>query len=227
MKLACFAGAGRTTALFAPWQALVPGWLALVPIEMPGRGARSEEAPVASMPALIDRLLPEVDALGERVALFGHSLGAKIAFELARRLPAEPVHLFVAASPSRRFPSWGRGLHLAPRDELIAEVKRLAGSPPRLFEDRALVDLLLPRLRADLQLAVEYDPLPGPPLRCPLTAFAGARDPDIIVHDVAGWRRHTRGAFQLRTLDAGHHFVRERAGEIVGDIVRALHQEGP
>jgi medium-chain acyl-[acyl-carrier-protein] hydrolase len=224
VRLVCLASAGRTTALFVAWRALVPPWLTLAPIELPGRGARSHEAPLGSMPALVDRLLPEVLAGGERIALFGHSLGAKIAFELARRVPT--AHLFVAASPSERFPSWGQGLHLLPQKELVAEIRRLGEVPARLLDDERLVELLLPMIRADFRLAVEYQPPAGPPLDCPLTAFAGAGDPHITVEDVAGWRRHTRGAFWLRTVAAGHHFVRERAAELVGEIAAALTEEG-
>ena len=69
--------------------------------------------------------------------------------------------------------------------------------------------------------------LSGPTLDCPLTAFAGAHDPNIAVDDVAGWKRHTTGSFQLVRLDAGHYFVRERNADLVGEIVRALAKEGP
>jgi surfactin synthase thioesterase subunit len=226
MKLVCLASAGRTTAQFVAWRALLPASITLAPIEIPGRGARSHEPPIGSMPALIDRLLPEVMAAragAERIALFGHSLGAKIAFELARIVPA--AHLFVAASPSHRFPSWGQGLHLKPRRELLDEIKRIGDTPARLLDDDELVDLLLPSMRADFQLAVEYEPPASPTLACPLTAFAGARDPHITVEDIAGWRRHTRSGFYLHTLDAGHGLVRERAAELASTIAAALTQE--
>jgi surfactin synthase thioesterase subunit len=182
------------------------------------------------MSALVDRLLPELLALDDRpFAVFGHSLGAKIGFEAVRRLAAHgrrPVHLFVAASPADRFPGWGRGLHLRPRDELVAELRRLGGTPPRVLEDERLVDLFLPMVRADLQLAVEYDVSPGAPLDCPLTAFAGTLDPDITVLDVAGWQRHTHGRFRLVPLLAGHHFMRERAAELVAEIAGEIERQG-
>lgn len=229
MRLACFAHAGSSTAQFAAWRRLVPDWIALAPIELPGRGARSGEAPIASMPELVERLLPELLELDDRpLALFGHSLGAKVGFELARRLAERgraPAHLFVAASPADRYPARGRGLHLRPRDELVAELKRIGAAPERVLDDARLVNLLLPVLRADLQLAVEYQAAPGAPLDCPLTAFAGTRDPDIAVDDVAGWSRHTRGPFRLQPLDAGHHLVRERSTELVGELTRALAEE--
>jgi medium-chain acyl-[acyl-carrier-protein] hydrolase len=227
IPLVCFPNAGRTAAaLYARWRPLVPAWIRLVPVELPGRGARSHEPPIGSMPALVETLLPEILALGDRpLALFGHSVGAKIGFEIARRLAErgrEPLHLFVAASPWDRYPAWGKDLHQRPRDELVAEVRRLGGAPPRLLDDARLVDLLLPVLRADFQLAVEYQAPPGPLLGCPITAFAGTLDPDIALGDVAGWASHTRGAFRLAPLDAGHHFVRERAADLVGEIAAAL-----
>jgi medium-chain acyl-[acyl-carrier-protein] hydrolase len=142
-----------------------------------------------------------------------------------RRSHVRAAHLFVAASPSERFPSWGQGLHLKPRRELIAEIQRLGDAPPRLLDDDQLIDLLLPALRADFQLAVEYEPPAGPPLTCPLTAFAGARDPHVTVEDMAGWRRHTRSSFYLHTLDSGHGLVRDRAAELTSAIAAALTQE--
>lgn len=217
MRLVCFASAERTTGLYTGWRALLPEWLTLSPIELPGRGARSHEPPIGSMPALVERLLPEIP--DEPLATFGHSLGAKIAFEIARH--RRPLHLFVAASPSHRFPSWGKELHRKPREELLAELIR-EGTPTRVLEDERLVDLLLPMVRADFQLAVEYEPPSLPTPDCPITAFAGTRDPDITIDDVASWARHTRGAFRLRPLEAGHHFVCETAAEVVGELVRAM-----
>ena len=189
------------------------------------------EPPLGSMPALLDRLLPETLALADRpFAVFGHSTGAKVGFELARALALHgrpPAHVFVAACPAFEFPAWGRDLHTRPRDELVAALQRLGGTPAHVLEDARLVDLLLPMIRADFQLALEYEVLSGPTLDCPLTAFAGAHDPNIAVDDVAGWKRHTTGSFQLVRLDAGHYFVRERNADLVGEIVRALAKEGP
>jgi surfactin synthase thioesterase subunit len=86
--------------------------------------------------------------------------------------------------------------------------------------------MLMPMVRADFQLANEYSAAPGPLLDCAITAFAGRRDPDITVEDVAGWERHTRGRFRLLVLEAGHHFVREPAGEVMRELVRVLEERG-
>jgi medium-chain acyl-[acyl-carrier-protein] hydrolase len=224
-RLLCLPPAGATAGIFRPFYALVAAKLELAPLDLPGHGPRRAEPPIGSMPALIDALLPEVLPLLERpFAIFGYSLGAKIGFELARALAARgraPVHLFVAASPSHRFPDHGRGLHLRPHEALVAELRRL-GTPERVLEAEPLLGRLLPAIRADFQLAAEYEVLPGPPLACPVTAFAGTRDPDISVEDVAGWARHTTGAFRLARFEAGHHFLKERASELVDEILCAL-----
>jgi medium-chain acyl-[acyl-carrier-protein] hydrolase len=225
MRLVCVPGAGQTTALFATWGALMPDWLSLVPLELPGRGIRIGERPLETMEPLVERLLPDLLALDDQpLTIFGHSLGAKIAFELARRLVAhgrDPVHLFVAACPHDRYPAWGRGLHLRPREELVAQLRRL-GTPPLVLRDEELVDLLLPMIRADFQLAAEYDAGTSAPLPCPITAFAGQRDPNITVGDMAAWANHTRVGFRLAVLDADHDVVRERAHELVAAITGAL-----
>jgi medium-chain acyl-[acyl-carrier-protein] hydrolase len=159
--------------------------------------------------------------------MFGYSLGAKVGFELARALVRHgrpPLHLFVAASPSHRFPDSGRGLHLRSPEELVAELRRLGATPARVLDEKRLLPRILPAIRADFQLAAEYKVLPGPPLDCPLTAFAGTLDPDITVDDMAGWARHTRGPFHLTSFAAGHHFLQGRAAEMVGEIRRALEE---
>jgi medium-chain acyl-[acyl-carrier-protein] hydrolase len=227
--LLCLPPAGATAGIFSAFRPFLPAELALLPLELPGHGARFAESPVGSMRALIDRLLPEALALTPRpFAMFGYSLGAKIGFELARALAAcgrSPVHLFVAASPSDRFPEHGRGLHLRSRDEVVAELRRLGGTPARVLDEERLLGRLMPAIRADLQLAAEYEVLPGLRLACPVTAFAGTRDPDITVEDVAGWARHTSGPFRLTRFDAGHHFLKERAAQIVDEILRALEEQ--
>jgi medium-chain acyl-[acyl-carrier-protein] hydrolase len=230
VRLLCFAHGGGTAGVFTPWRAILPESIALSPIELPGRGERSDEPPLGAMAALVERLLPEALPLAEGpFAAFGHSTGAKIAFELCRALLARgraPAHLFVAASPALGFPAWGQGLHRLPREALVAELRKLGGTPPGVLHDAPLLDLLLPAIRADFQIALEYEVLPGPTLACPITAFAGARDPHLAIGDVAGWRRHTTGPFDLVEVDAGHHLVKERRAEIVGAVARALGREG-
>jgi medium-chain acyl-[acyl-carrier-protein] hydrolase len=117
-------------------------------------------------------------------------------------------------------------MHALPRDELVAALRRLGGTPPHVLENDRLLDLLLPTIRADFKLALEYEVVPGPTLACPLTAFAGTRDPDVPVEDVAAWRQHTTGPFVVSRLEAGHHVVKECGAEIVGEIVRALIEGG-
>jgi surfactin synthase thioesterase subunit len=228
-RLLCLPPAGATAGVFRPFRPLLPSEIELAAIDLPGHGTRRVEKPIGSMPALVDALLPEVLPFTDRpFAMFGYSLGAKIGFELARALAARgrpPLHLFVAASPSQSFPDQGRGLHLRPCEELVAELRRLGNTPARVLDEKRLLLRLLPAIRADFQLAAEYEVLPGPPLDCPLTAFAGTLDPDITVDDVAGWARHTRGRFRLARFDAGHHFLQGRAAEMVGEILHSLEEQ--
>jgi surfactin synthase thioesterase subunit len=114
---------------------------------------------------------------------------------------------------------------LRSRAELVAELRRLGGTSERVLDAEGLLGRLLPAIRADFQLAAEYEVLPGFRLACPVTAFAGTLDPDITVDDVAGWACHTTGPFRLAHFEAGHHFLKERAAEIVGEILRALGEQ--
>jgi medium-chain acyl-[acyl-carrier-protein] hydrolase len=177
------------------------------------------------MAALVERLVAELaPSTRGPFVVFGHSVGAKIGFEIARSLAAigfAPRHLFVAASPSDTFPARGKGLHRLSREGLVRELRAM-GTPERVLASDRLLDMLLPSIRADFQLATEYQVLPGPKLQCPLTAFAATRDPDVAVEDVAGWERHTTGPFRLERVDAGHHLLKERPVDLVRRIILGI-----
>jgi surfactin synthase thioesterase subunit len=130
-------------------------------------------------------------------------------------------HLFVAASPSDGFPARGKGMHLLPREALVRELATL-GTSAIVLQNERLLDLFLPSIRADLELATEYRVLPGPTLTCPITVFAGTRDPEISVCDMEGWARHTTGPFLLKHIPAAHDVIKERPAAIVDEILRAL-----
>jgi medium-chain acyl-[acyl-carrier-protein] hydrolase len=229
-RLFCFPHAAGNALFFRPWQRLMPDGIDLCPVELPGRGARIDEAPFRRMDGLVDSLCEVLQPLlGLPFALFGHSMGAYIAYELARRLSATgrpaAIHLFVsgAAAPNRtpRDPP----LHSLPDHELVGALTGFGGTPPAILARDELLAALLPTLRADLMLAETYMAPPSGLVSCPITAFGGSSD-TIDRRALHRWSAFTAEPFRLRMF-AGDHFYLSGAGsELADEIACDLHPEG-
>jgi surfactin synthase thioesterase subunit len=180
-------------------------------LQDPGRQERLSEPTYGSIDALVGALVAELLSAGcfeGRFGLFGHSTGAVVAFEVARRLEGArgivPTALFASG---RRGPTTRRDekVHLGGDRALLREVGRLGGTPPELLADEEIQELMLPALRADYKAIETYEFQPGPPLSCPIWALAGDDDPLTTETELAAWRPQTTGPFVLKTY-SGHHF---------------------
>src|SRR5262249_19393623 len=151
-----------------------------------------------------------------------HSLGALVAFELARRLRRDggpqPARLFVSGCPAPQARTREKSVHTLPDAEFIEELRRLKGTPAVVLADDELMELLLPTLRADFALCEPYAFAPGPPLTCPISALGGLADDTVSRHDLDPWREQTTGPFRLRLLPGDHFFL--QAGQPL--LLRAL-----
>ncbi len=222
LRLFCLPFAGGSAMTYRSWPNAIPDWIEVCPIELPGHGTRFREAPLTTMEAVVADLLVAVAPLADRpVALFGHSMGARIARELAQRLGSRVVHLFASASPAAHIPVRRCLAHL-PEPELIAELRRLGGTPAAVLDQPQLLAMLLPIVRADFALLDRYVGRNDPRLECPLTAFAGNADPEVKLADVRAWKQHTSGAFNVVTFDDGHFFLEERQREVLAVLVEQL-----
>ena len=217
LRLVCFSHAGGGVAMFHRWRAALPGWLDLVPITLPGHDGRLGEAPCTDLRRLAGVLVDELKTIFIRpYALLGHSMGAWLAFELARAVRRQqtacglrpPELLVVAASRPPHARSSEPPIHLLPDDELVAEVdRRYGGIPAGVRASRELLQLLLPALRADLQMIETYDYDDERPLGTPILALGGTEDSAVSVAELGEWRRHTTGEFSLRLFPGRHFFL--------------------
>ncbi|MFC7831102.1 thioesterase II family protein [Streptomyces sp. NPDC057375] len=192
------------------------GRVEILAVQYPGRQDRYAEPYVQSVDELVDAAL---DALAPRLAdgrpvgLFGHSMGAVLAFEAARRLSGagiSPAALFVSArqGPSLPWPSDDMPrLHEADDDTLVADLRLLGGVEDELLEHPELLGLLLPTLRADHMALSKYEYRPGGMLQCPVVAFAGESDPRVPVDNVRSWRHEAHNSFDLHVLPGGGTFI--------------------
>lgn len=226
LRLICVPHAGGRGALFAEWEHWLRGAADVCPMHLPGRGPRLGERPHTSVTGLIDALMPALLPLADRpIALFGHSMGALIAFEAARALAARerPVRALIVAGcsapqlPRDRVPLWDM-----PTNALVRRLHEFDGTPPELLDDPALRDLFLPCLRADFQMVDTYQLTPGPPLDCPILACAGAGDTSVSPEEIAAWAEQTRGRFSMQTFPGGHFFIRTSEVQILRSLQRVL-----
>ncbi|QJE01538.1 thioesterase [Massilia forsythiae] len=230
LRLFCFCYAGGNAIAYLPWQAGLGLDIEVCAVQLPGRGARTGEAPFSCMESLMRALMPVVGALDELpFAFFGHSLGAMVAFELARRLQglglAQPEHLIVSgcAAPRHRKPP--RQLHLLPADALIETLREYNGTPHEILAHRELMDLLLPTIRADFALVETYRYQEAPLLALPLTVLAGRSDDATGPASRTQWQRETLGPCRIEWFEGDHFFIND-AREAVLAVIRAalLHE---
>lgn len=213
MRLFCLPYAGGGSAVFHRWRSALPRGMELVPICLPGREARIHERPHTQwrtlVPEIADAIAPSID---RPYALFGHSLGAWIAYELARELRRRdqrmPDLLVAAASGAPDRPDPPTMLHQMPDDEFVRELSsRFDGIPPAVRDNEELLTLLLPALRADICLVEQYTFDNEPPLAVEILAIGGTDDRAVSATDLAKWRCHTSGRFSARMMPGGHFFL--------------------
>jgi medium-chain acyl-[acyl-carrier-protein] hydrolase len=229
--LFCFAHAGAGATVYSSWPQHLQEDIEVYGVQLPGREDRADEVPFASVEPLMNALMPELRSLARcPFVLYGHSMGALLAFEVARRSVAEwgygPALLAVSGFPAPdRLSCTGPPLHQLSDEQLLEHLARLEG-PRASLDDQRVIDSILPVLRADIAACENYTYTGSPPLRCPISAFAGARDPSIAAAGLARWGFHTKGGFNARVLPGSHFFIeasrRELLNALSQDIVACL-----
>ena len=223
--LYCFPHAGGSPGEYVRWADDLPD-IRLWAVQLPGRGSRLAEAPYTRMAQLVETIAEQVP-FGRPFALFGHSLGGLVAFEVARALRdagLEPDHLLLSSCPPPPVPHAGDPVHLLPDAELLAEVERRWGAlPAQVRENPRLASVAAGCFRADIELYETYEHVPGTPLRCPVTVFAGTGEQAAL--PLRDWRRHTTGPFQACFLPGGHFYHRQQRRELLRMIHHAMTTE--
>lgn len=228
VRLFCFPHAGSGGSVFHAWGGDFPPDVEVAAAVLPGREQRAKESPETNLNLLVGRVADAIaPALDRPFALFGHSLGALAAFELARELRRRglptPRHLFVAARPAPQDPPPDGPLHRLPHDEFVAEVcRRFNGIPAVVLREEELMRMFVPILRADFALVETYRYRQEPPLGCPLTAFAGTSDRTAAPAALDRWREHTAAAFTLRVVEGEHFFLQTARTQVTSAIREAL-----
>ncbi|GAB1333589.1 alpha/beta fold hydrolase [Streptomyces sp. E-15] len=223
-RLVCLPHAGGSATFYHPVSASMPASVDVLAVQYPGRQDRRAEPCAATIRELADHvtaaLLPWTD---RPLLLFGHSMGATLGFEVARRLERDhgvvPHALFASA---RRAPSCPRDerVHLRDDDGLIAEMRELSGTDAAILDDVELIRMALPAIRADYRAAETYVYEPGPNLRCPVVGLVGDDDPKVTVDEARAWSRHTDAPFEFHVFEGGHFYLTTHRRQVLDLLAR-------
>ncbi|MDN5898490.1 MAG: thioesterase domain-containing protein [Brachybacterium sp.] len=226
LRLFCFPYAGSGASVFRPWQDAMPDGVKLIPAHLPGRDERAAHPPTRTLSAQVEQMHHAIEPLLDRpFALFGHSMGALLAFELARALresgSPRPLRLFLSAFRAPHLPNPNFTIHHLP-DEVLKTVLLKDGTAPEIVHNVDIMRALLPTLRADFELCETYCHEEQPPLDVPIRAFGGLQDVRVPATDLEPWREHTSRDFALQTFTGDHFFVHSARDLLVTHLVDDL-----
>lgn len=226
-RLVCFPHAGGAASFFFPLSQRLTAADVLA-VQYPGRQDRRNEALITDIAELADRIVAVLHAEaargGEPPVLFGHSMGAIVAFEVARRLDRAGTPPRALIASGSRAPSIPRteGVHLRDDDGILAAIKGLNGTDSALLGNDELIRMILPAVRGDYRAVETYRYEPGPPLSCPVVSFIGDADPMVSVADADAWREHTGAGFVQREFSGGHFYLAAQQTAVLEALTETL-----
>ncbi len=236
LRLYCLPHAGGSASAFRPWFGRLAG-VSVRPVQPPGRETRLRETPYVRMTEFVDdlsdALLDELATDQGPYAVYGHSLGAWVAFELVRAIRRrggpDPAHLVVSGAAAPDHPAYDDGPPVGGMTDaqVVALLRRIGGTPEWMLADPSVLRMILPPFRADFAVKESYRYLPEQALDVPITALAATGDLRAGIGSMDGWRRQTTRAFRSRTLVGGHFAVLEQADLTLRYLGEALRSAVP
>jgi medium-chain acyl-[acyl-carrier-protein] hydrolase len=193
--------------------------ITVIPVLLPGREARLREPAYRNVPDLVEALFDGLkNSLPARFAFFGHSMGAVLAFELARKLRTSsglaPDILLVSGWGAPHIRASLEPWHTLSDEEFLERLAESNNSLRAIRPYRELMEILLPTLRADFELCATYEYRPGPALQCSIIAYGGAQDEEVSPEALAAWGIHTTGTFEYRLFPGSHWYINESGHQL-------------
>lgn len=221
-RLVCFPYAGGSASYFFPVSAALRPDVEVIAVQYPGRQDRRTEPVITDLLELADRLADVLPA-GPAV-FFGHSMGAVVAYEVARRWERRGIVLTHLYASGRRAPGLLRDdddVHTRSDAGILAEVGALGGPAAGLLDDPEMLALVMPAIRGDYQAIETYRHEPDP-LSCPVTAMTGDADPRVTLDEAGAWGGMTSGPFDLRVFPGGHFYLADQITPVLDTLRESL-----
>jgi medium-chain acyl-[acyl-carrier-protein] hydrolase len=231
LRLFCFPYAGGAASAYFQWSNHVPDGVEVWPVQLPGRQNRLMELPISRISALVDAMLPAFqEHLDIPFAFFGHCMGAHLSFELVRQLrrlrAPLPEHLFVSARRAPQLSDLNTHCYHLSEPVFLKAVSNLNGLPKEFLENKELVRLMMPTLRADFEAAETYRYTDEEPLACPISVFGGIEDYSVTTDELMAWRNQTTGQFRYHLFPGDHFFIYSHQADVLkvvsGEILQLL-----
>lgn len=228
IRLFCFPYAGGGASVFRKWQQHLPADIQVCALQPPGRENRMADPLHHDVLALVSDIIPAIQPFLDRpFAFFGHSTGALVAFELIRKIRQsdlpQPLVLMVSGSRPPHIPE-PRPIHHLPEPQFIEGLRRFSGTPEELLQNRELMDLYTPILRADLALEETYVHKEEALLDIPVAAVGGDGDREVSCRVLEDWKIHTRGEFSLKLFPGDHFYLRQEYPDLLSHMAAVLSQ---
>ncbi|QKW10566.1 thioesterase [Streptomyces sp. NA04227] len=228
VRLVCLPHAGGSASFFFPFSQTLAEHADVLAIQYPGRQDRRSEPLLDTTAALVEEIYEALRPWNDRpMVLFGHSMGAVLSFELARRFERDGTPLRGLIVSGRRAPTVHReeNVHQRGDDALIAEIRALSGTDSGILADEELLRMVLPSIRSDYKAIETYRYRPdgaSPPLTSPVSALTGESDPRVSIAEAREWAGLTTGPFTFRTFPGGHFYLTPRQAEVIRAVVEDL-----
>ncbi|MFI9273483.1 thioesterase II family protein [Kitasatospora sp. NPDC052896] len=225
VRLLCLPHAGGSASFYFPVSAALAPEIEVLAVQYPGRQDRRSEPSIGTVAELADQVYRALGELDDKpLALFGHSMGAVLGFELARRLEADGRPAAVLFASGRRGPGTHRAEFVHQRDDdgLVAELKSLSGTNTALLGDEEILRMILPAIRNDYRAIETYQRPEGGPLSSPVVVLIGDDDPKSTVEEAKAWAEETTGEFSLRVFPGGHFYLATQQQAVLGEITDRL-----
>jgi medium-chain acyl-[acyl-carrier-protein] hydrolase len=227
LRLFCFPYAGGSASAFGRWPEQLPAGVDVRPVQLPGRWNRLGETPLRrfdDMVRAIGEVLPS--CLDRPFAFFGHSMGALLAFALARQLRArglpQPRTLFVSGHRAPHLPDALAPMAGLSDEAFIEALRAFHGTPSEVLEQPDLMRVLLPAIRADFEACRSFAYEPAPPLSCPVIVLGGNEDPESAGDLLDAWSRHTIAKTLVQRFPGDHFFIHSAEALVLSALSLSL-----
>lgn len=230
VRLFCIPHGGGGAQNFKEWAENLPDFIEVVALSYPGRGSRHVEPAIHSMAQLADEIFEAIKPfLDKPYALFGHSVGALVAYEVSCKIETSklklPMRLIASAHEIPEDSHTDTPMYKLSDADLLDKIGELGLIPDDALQNKELVSFILPPLRADFEVSETYQWLQSPPLSLPITATLGDKDTLLSEQDMQGWQNYTSKDFVLRMYEGDHFYTVSKQAQLLADISDELAQD--